>query len=287
MLISFVSFPCSFRVSSVAACLEEHAVEPNELNERLSRIQTRMSVWLQAHQGEGEAAVSARQQLVLRYYGAVYRYLLGMLHNPAAAEDMTQEFSVRLLRGDFKHFNPERGRFRDFLKVSLRHLVQDYWRQQKKRKEKEVPPLPEREGEPLGVGARNEPRAEDSEIDLDQDFIEKWKEELLARAWEALEKSQAETGQPYYTCLRCKTDQPEIHSAQLAEEVSAQLGKQVSAESARQILHRARKRFAELLVDEVSHSLETAEPGQVAEELIELGLMSYCRSAVSGMEQPS
>jgi RNA polymerase sigma-70 factor (ECF subfamily) len=239
-------------------------------------------MWLQAHQGEGAAAISARQQLVLRYYGAVYRYLLGMLHSPAAAEEMTQEFSVRLLRGDFRHFDPARGRFRDFLKTSLRHLVQDYWRQQKKRKEKEVPPLPERAGEPGGVSARSEQAAEDLEFDFDQGFIEKWKEELLARAWEALEKSQAETGQCYYTVLRCKTDQPELRSAQLAEQVSARLGKPVTAEGTRQLLHRARKRFAELLVDEVTHSLGTPEPGQVAEELIELGLMSYCRSAVDG-----
>jgi RNA polymerase sigma-70 factor (ECF subfamily) len=255
-------------------------VETNELTDRLSRIKTRLTIWMEAHRGEGAEAIVARQQLVIRYYGAVYRYLLGMLRDPAAAEEMTQEFAVRLLRGDFKHFDPERGRFRDFLKVSLRHLVHDYWRQQKKRKEKEVPPLPERAGEPGCVSARSEPVAEDLEIDLDRGFIEKWKEELLARTWEALEKSQAETGQPYYTVLRCKTDQPEIRSAQLAEQVSAQLGKSVTAESARQILHRARKRFAELLVEEVSHSLETAEPGQVAEELIELGLMSYCRSAV-------
>jgi hypothetical protein len=66
-----------------------------------------------------------------------------------------------------------------------------------------------------------------------------------------------------------------------------QLGKPVTADSARQLLHRARRRFAELLIDEVTHSLGTHEPGQVAEELIELGLMSYCRSAVSGMEQLS
>src|SRR5437762_760286 len=92
------------------------AVELNNLSEHLSRIRTRLTVWLEAHQGEGAAAIAARQQLVLRYYGAVYRYLLGMLHDPAVAEDLTQEFAVRLLRGDFKHFDPQRGRFRDFLK---------------------------------------------------------------------------------------------------------------------------------------------------------------------------
>jgi RNA polymerase sigma factor (sigma-70 family) len=271
-------------------------VETNELTDHLSRIKTRLTVWLQAHQGEGEAAIVARQQLVLRYYGAVYRYLLGMLRDPTAAEEMTQEFAVRLLRGDFKRFDPQRGRFRDFLKVSLRHLVQDYWRQQKKRKQKEPQLLsPEPAGlepsdpaRPAGVpqGTRVSDRSEDWEVDLDRGFVEKWKEELLARTWEALEKSQEETQQPYYTVLRCKTDQPELRSAQLAEELSGNLGRPVTGEGARQLLHRARQRFAELLVDEVAHSLHSAEPGQVAEELIELGLMSYCRSAVSSTERP-
>ena len=135
-------------------------------------------------------------------------------------------------------------------------------------------------------GTRVSDRSEDWELDLDRGFLEKWKEELLARTWEALLKSQEETQQPYYTVLRCKTDQPALRSPQLAEELSAHLGKPVTGEGARQLLHRARRRFAELLVDEVAHSLHAAEPGQVAEELIELGLMSYCRSAVPEREQP-
>jgi len=89
-------------------------VETNDLHDRLSRIRTRLTIWLQAHQGEGEAAIAARQQLVLRYYGAVYRYLLAMLRDPAAAEDLTQEFAVRLLRGDFKHFDPSAAAFAIF-----------------------------------------------------------------------------------------------------------------------------------------------------------------------------
>jgi RNA polymerase sigma-70 factor (ECF subfamily) len=60
------------------------------------------------------------------------------------------------------------------------------------------------------------------------------------------------------------------------------LGKTLTEENLRQLLHRARKRYAELLVDEVARSLDTAETDKVAEELIELQLMSYCRSAVPG-----
>jgi RNA polymerase sigma-70 factor (ECF subfamily) len=255
----------------------ETAVEANDRKDHLSEIKTSLT-WLQAYQGEGEAAVAARHKILLRYYGAVYRYLLGMLRDPAAAEELSQEFAVRLLRGDFKHFDPQRGRFRDYVKVALRHLVMDYWRLKRQRKEKEPQPLQRGQAESLVV---------EKDIDFDKAFAEKWKEELLARTWEALQKNQEESGQPYYTVLRCKTAQPNLHATELAQQVSGQLGRPITAEAMRQLLHRARRRFAELLVEEVERTLDTTEPGQVAEELIDLGLMCYCRSAVSGAERLS
>jgi len=45
-------------------------------------------------------------------------------------------------------------------------------------------------------------------------------------------------------------------------------------------LQRAHAKFAELLVDEVATSLGTPSREEVAEELRELDLLKYCRSAV-------
>ena len=253
-------------------------MEPNDFDEHLSRIETRLSTWLKAHQGEGESTVVARQHLVLRYYPAVYRYLLGMLRKggvadpQAEAEELTQEFALRILQGVFKGFNPERGRFRDYVKVAVRNLVMDYWRQKKHQKERAPHLLQPGQDEPMAAPA--------ADIDFDRVFIEKWREELLARTWQALQKNQEETGQPYYTVLRLKSGQPDLLYASLADQASAQLGRPLTAENLRQLVHRSHRRFAELLVDEVARSIETTEPDQVAEELITLGLMSYCRSAV-------
>jgi RNA polymerase sigma factor (sigma-70 family) len=250
-------------------------VEATELIERLSRIKTRLTELLQAQQGQGEAAVEARQHLVERYYGAAYRYLTGMLHDANAAEDLAQEFAVRFLNGDFEHFDPKHGRFRDYLKAALRHLVADYWRKKKQQKEKEF--LTAEGLEPIAA----------PEVEFERVFTESWKEELLARTWEALQKDQEETGRPYYTVLRCATDRRDLSSAQLATQVGAQLGKPLTPENLRQLLHRARDRFWELLVDEIARSLETTAPEALTEELVELELMSYCRGAVSGKEWSS
>jgi RNA polymerase sigma-70 factor (ECF subfamily) len=242
---------------------------PNELQQRLSSIKTSWSKLFQAHRGEKDAATAALQQLLLRYYGAVYRYLLGALCDPAAAEELTQEFAVRFLRGDFCRADPRRGRFRDFLKTSLRHLVITHWRD----REKAPPPLPPEGPEQPAAG----PPPGD---DFDRAFLDKWREELLARTWEALARAQEETGQPYHTVLRCKTRGPELHSAQLAEQVGAQAGRAYTETGVRQLLHRARERFARLLVEEVAHSLETTDPDKLEQELIELNLLDYCRSAL-------
>src|SRR5260370_14391835 len=101
-------------------------MQPDDLNVPLSGISTMWTEMLQAHKDQGDAATATRRQLLLRYYGSVYRYLLGTVRDPGAAEELCQEFAVRFLRGDFKGADPGRGRFRDFLKTGLRHLAMHY-----------------------------------------------------------------------------------------------------------------------------------------------------------------
>ena len=46
------------------------------------------------------------------------------------------------------------------------------------------------------------------------------------------------------------------------------------------LLHRAREKFADLLLDEVLNSLAEGSLPEVEEELIELDLLEYCRPAL-------
>jgi RNA polymerase sigma-70 factor (ECF subfamily) len=246
-------------------------MDPSEANERLSRIKTHWSLVFQAHQGLREAGPGAQQELLLRYYGAVYRYLRGMLRDSAVAEELTQDFAVRFLRGDFKHADPQRGRFRDFLKTAVRHLVIDHWRRQEREKEA---------AGPLPADSAVGPAAPVDDADSDAEFLTSWREELLLRAWEALAQFQQESGSPYYTVLRTKTEQPQLHSAELAEQLGAQLGKPFTEVSVRQTLHRARDKFATLLLEEVARSLPAPTPQELEQELIELGLLDYCKTAL-------
>src|SRR4051794_16668614 len=100
--------------------------------DRLSQITTSWSLLLQAHSGPADDTTAAQQRLFERYSGAVYRYLLAAVRDPNVADELGQELALRIVRGDFQRASPERGRFRNYLKRALFHLIVDYQRAQKR-----------------------------------------------------------------------------------------------------------------------------------------------------------
>jgi RNA polymerase sigma-70 factor (ECF subfamily) len=231
---------------------------------RLSQLPTLWSQVLDAH-AEGEQA--ARGQLLARYDGAVRRYLLAAVRDPHAAGDLAQEFALRFLRGDFRRADPGRGRFRDYLKTALGNLVVDHFRRQKT-----VPaPLPSGSFGPVDAGAGEDDAA----------FRESWRAALLERAWEALARDEQETGRPLHTVLKLRAANPAMSSPELADAAGQTLGKAVTPAGVRQTLHRARERFADLLLGVVADSLDRPTAGRLEEELVEVGLLEYCRPALA------
>jgi RNA polymerase sigma factor (sigma-70 family) len=233
----------------------------------LADIATHWSVVRQAHQGSGEAVDRARQDLMEHYSGAVYRYLLGALHDRHAADDLFQEFALRFLRGDFKNADPERGRFRNFVKTALYHLIVDY----QNRRRTGPAPLPARE------------QADPTPPDLhysEQEFLASWRAEVLGRAWTALDEAGRDGGPPFYDILRLRAAEPDLSSAAMATKLSERLGRPLTPEWVRQNLHRARERFADLLLVEIARSLDDPSKERLEQELIDVGLHEYCRDAL-------
>ena len=116
--------------------------------------------------------------------------------------------------------------------------------------------------------------------ELDGQFLESWRQQLMAQAWASLERVEERTGQPLAEILRLRVASPELRSPQLAERLSAQLGRAVSATWVRLNLHRARALFVEALLGEVERTLANPSPERLEEELIELGLLEHCRSGL-------
>jgi RNA polymerase sigma-70 factor (ECF subfamily) len=248
---------------------------PTNAERHLSQITTLWSMVDQAHGQDAEGVTAARQQLLRRYGGAVKRYLLGALRDPEAADELTQEFALRFLEGKYQGADRERGRFRNFVKGILAHLIADHYRRLK------VQPRALALDSEEAVAPGRDP------ADLDPLFVESWRQELLARAWQALAEVEAETGQPFHTVLRLRVEQPKLRSAQMAEQLAARLGKPVSAAGLRQTLHRARDRFADLLLDEVAQTLGPSAGEDLEQELIELKLLTYCQPALDRRHSPT
>jgi RNA polymerase sigma-70 factor (ECF subfamily) len=241
-----------------------------ETTRRLNEISTLWSVVLQANHDAAEAARLAQRHLLERYGGAVRRYLLGALRDPDAAEELFQEFALLLVHGDLRGADRQRGRFRDFVKGVLFHLIARHHREQKRRPHALPPDHPEPAAEPEVLPDQEQDNA----------FRASWRAELLARSWAALEAHEREAGQPFYTVLRYRVDHPDVHSGPMAEELSARLGRELTAAGVRKTMERARARFAELLLDEIVQTLGAPTREQLEEELIELNLLEHCRAAL-------
>jgi RNA polymerase sigma factor (sigma-70 family) len=238
-------------------------------DERLSAIQTCWEQVRVAHESADELeSRAALWKMLERYGGSVERYLMGAVRDEDLACELAQEFAVEILRGAFKGADPNRGRFRDFVKGVLQHLVANHFRKSKKN--------------PGHLPTEHQVADNDysATADMDATFIDCWREELLSRAWQALAELEQRTRQPYHTVLRHKADYPERSSEAMAEAMSRQLGKPINAPAIRKALQRAREKFADLLLDDLAASLRDSGPEALERELIDLRLYEYCRPAL-------
>ncbi|SRR5579885_58883 len=243
-------------------------MEPERSVKNISVMETAHTLVDRVIRGPAAGAGGADQERFLKVYGpAVYRYLLGALRQPDAADELFQEFALRLVRGDLQRFDPGRGRFRWYLKTVLYHLVVDYQRRR-------------RGPEPLDPERHAPAVAPPSEFESDREFTAAWRAELLGRAWEALAAWERQSGQPLYTVLRLRTERPELRSPQLAEVLAGQLGQRVSPEWVRKRLFQAREKFTAFVLDQVAQSLPGGSDEELTREVEELGLLDYCRDAL-------
>lgn len=227
-------------------------------------------MWTLVGDAKLDAGARARLALVERYRGAAYRYLLGAVRDPDVADDLLQELAFRFLKGAFSRAAPERGRFRDYLKTVLVHLVTDHQRRRGKA------------GRRCALSDVGPAVAAWDPAESDRQFVESWRDELLARAWAALAEGERQGGPPYASALRFRVEHPEASSAEMAACLGKQLclARPMTEAGVRKLLQRARAQFADALLDDVVHASGAWDADALEQELIELGLLKYCRSAL-------
>jgi RNA polymerase sigma-70 factor (ECF subfamily) len=237
--------------------------------DRLSQIDTLWTVVRRAHNDGASQVAQAQQTLLERYGPAAQRYLRAVVKDRDGADEVYQDFAVKFLRGDFASVSPERGRFRAFLKTVLFRMAMDFHRRGQR-----GPIVREMDSE-------FDPIGDEGSAEYHEQFVVSWREELLAKAWVALKQLEAETGKPMHTVLLTRVEQPDAHSPELAAVVSQQLGREITPENIRVMLHRAREKFGELLLDEVVQSLDRPTLDDLEEELGDLRLLEYCQPALA------
>ena len=198
-------------------------------------------------------------RFVLRYASAIQRYVRGLIKNRHDAEEVAQDFFLRVSQQCFVHTRKEGGRFRDYLKTAVRHAALSFLKRR-------------RASKPLQASVL---QAQD---DADQAWLAEWRRCLLDRAYQALKNHQDRSpGNLFHTALTMVVDYPRVDTKTLAAQTSALIGRPISAEAFRKQVSRARFMLAKLLIKEIARTLHNPTPQQVKEELRELALWEYVR----------
>jgi RNA polymerase sigma-70 factor (ECF subfamily) len=203
-------------------------------------------------------------QFAMRYAPAIRKYLEALVKNRHDAEELAQEFLLKGLMKGFVRTEQLRGKFRYYLKAAVRNAALTHLQRQQ----------PGSDGPELDGLA--DPQVDSA--DAEKEWISEWRACVIDRALQALNHHQQKTpGNLFHTVVRLALDFPREDSVALAEIASKIVGRSISAEAFRKQLSRARIRFAELLVAEVTQTLEDSTPERVQEELAELGLLVHVR----------
>ena len=204
-------------------------------------------------------------RFVLRYAPAIARFLRVLVRSPQDAEDICQEFMVGVITRGLPPAADVHGRFRNYLIAAVRNAARAFYR----RRPPDFKPMPDLD---------QIPDTRQPELDIEREWLKSWRQCLLDRVWEALENHQHKSpGNLYYLVLRQAAEHPEEDSKTLAARVRAQTKRGLRPEAFRKQLSRARRKFAALLVEEVSRTLALPDPRAIKEELAELGLMAYVK----------
>jgi RNA polymerase sigma-70 factor (ECF subfamily) len=219
---------------------------------------TRWTLILAAREGEPSRR-TALEQLLAVYWKPVYFYLRRRGLNAEDAEDAVQDLFTRLLERDFPaRLDPDRGRFRSYLLTAMdHHLVNLHERRsaQKRGGGARVVPLD------LVLAERELAAAPDDPL---RAYQREWALGLMERALARL-RTEYEDGTRkgrVDTVLRFFR----LDAAPSYAEAAAESGMTVPQFKA--ALHRARRRFREILREEVEDTVQ--DGGQAEPELAEL-----------------
>jgi RNA polymerase sigma-70 factor (ECF subfamily) len=226
-------------------------------------------------QHDGAAGDQARNELLLRYHGAINRFLLAQLGDPHAVDEVYELYVERVKENHpfLQRADREKGHFRHYLRRVLQNMIIDYHRRAKK---PGAQPIAAFDDDAFVAPPMNDDEAEQ--------FRQEWVMELMNHAWRALEADSQAKNKPYYDLMLHKAKNPQARSRDISDHFSKLWNKPISEANVRQILHRGQELLSDLFLQEVARSLENrldtpASADQVEAEVIELKMLDDPRRA--------
>lgn len=222
--------------------------------------ETQWSLILRARDEDSGISKEAISRLCNAYWFPIYSYILHKGYSRDQSQDLTQDFFVLFLEKDFVNsVSHGRGKFRSFLLAATNHFLADEWRRKKSQKRgggKVFISLDFAKGDRLYAEM-----ASDS-LSPEQIFDRNWAQTVLARAQNRLRSEYRLAGKErIFDVLQLVLSESNARVGydRLAEEL------ELSPGAARTAAYRLRKRYAEMLKDEISQTLD--DPSNAETEL--------------------
>lgn len=200
-------------------------------------------------------------RFVKRYGAAIRAYLRALIPSEHDADEVEQDLLLQVVERGFPDGMGRRGKFRYYLMTVVRNAALAYFRKKSRR--------------PVTVADLSSiPAAQIA----DRAWDRSWRECVMKNAWLALRAhEQRNPGNLFHTVLRTSIKHSDEDSALLAIRVSSATGQKLSPEAFRKQLSRARRKFGELLIDEVARTMSHVTPELLEDELSSLDLLKYVR----------
>jgi len=220
---------------------------------------THWSVVLAAANAETADAAAALEKLCRNYWYPLYAYVRRQGFGPADAQDLTQEFFARLLaRNSLAGVAPQKGKFRSFLLVALRHFLSDQRDRASAAKRgggKEMLSLDAEEAEGR---YRLDPL---ERLDAEKIYERRWAMTLLEQAWTRLREESVAHGklQQFERLAEFVAGEAEVTCVAAASELG------LTESAMRSAVHRLRERYRALIREEIACTVSA--PEEIDEEL--------------------
>lgn len=220
---------------------------------------THWSLVLAARTGKSVESRTALEALCGAYWFPLYAFIRREGYAAEEARDLTQGYFARLVeRRDLKDVRPELGRFRSFLLVSVKHFLSNELDRERAKKRSPGSPLVSLDAQDAEARYSFEPA---DALTPETLFERKWAMTVLERTLGRLGEENAGQKAQRFEALRAHLsgDEPAASYRELGETLG------MSEDAVKVAVHRLRRRFGELLREEIADTVR--EAGEVDDEI--------------------